>query len=202
MNPIELLHDRHFRERRVRVLLRHFDRLIPPGSRVLDVGCGDGDLAARISGSRGDLALEGIDVVARERSRVPVSLFDGRAIPFGDRSFDGAMFVDVLHHAEDPAGLLAEGVRVSRSWVLIKDHLREGALAGATLRFMDRVGNSRYGVPLPYAYWTRAQWDAALGTLGLERRFWSERLGLYPFPLSLVFERTLHFVALLGRRGS
>jgi hypothetical protein len=112
------------------------------------------------------------------------------------------MFVDVLHHAEDPQALLAEGVRVSRDWVLVKDHLREGLLAGATLRFMDRVGNSRYGVPLPYAYWKRARWDAAFTALGLERRFWSERLGLYPFPLGFVFERSLHFVALLGRRGS
>jgi hypothetical protein len=112
------------------------------------------------------------------------------------------MFVDVLHHAADPAKLLAEGVRVSRRWVLIKDHLREGLLASATLRLMDRVGNSRYGVPLPYAYWRRAQWDAAFAGLGLERRYWSDRLGLFPFPLDLVFERSLHFVALLGRRGA
>jgi SAM-dependent methyltransferase len=200
MNPVEQLHELHFRDRRVRRLHRLFEGLIPPGSRILDVGCGDGALAAGLVASRPDLQLEGIDVVPREESRIPVTLFDGQRIPFPDASFDGLLFVDVVHHASDPAALFAEGVRVARDWILIKDHLREGLLAGATLRFMDRVGNSRFGVPLPYAYWTRARWERAFEEHGLERRSFRDRLGLYPFPLGLVFDRSLHFVALLGRR--
>jgi hypothetical protein len=59
------------------------------------------------------------------------------------------MFVDVLHHAEDPLGLLREAARTARKAVLNKDNMRECVGALTTLRFMDCMGNSRCGVRLP-----------------------------------------------------
>jgi len=55
---------------------------------------------------------------------------------------------DVLHHTQDPAVLLREAVRVSRSFVLLKDHLDENILDDVTLRLMDWVGNRPHGVVL------------------------------------------------------
>ena len=57
-----------------------------------------------------------------------------------------------------PRQLLREAVRVARRGLLIKDHTLTGFLAGPTLRLMDRVGNQRHGVALPYNYWTQQQW--------------------------------------------
>jgi hypothetical protein len=97
--------------------------------------------------------------------------------------------------------LLAEAARVARRAVVIKDHLREGLLADATLRFMDRVGNRRHGVALPHNYWTRDRWREAFQRCGLAVDRWSERLGLYPWPAAWVFDRSLHFVArMIGPR--
>ena len=76
-------------------------------------------------------------------------------------------FVDVLHHAADPRALLAEGARVARHSLVIKDHLLRGFLAGPTLRFMDRIGNERHGVSLPYDYWRPETWTHAFEALGL-----------------------------------
>ena len=98
---------------------------------------------------------------------IPVKSFDGQRIPYGNNSFDAVMFVDVLHHAEDPVGLLGEALRVSRNAVLIKDHTLEGFLAGPTLRFMDRIGNLRHGVSLRYDYWPRQRWVQAFESLEL-----------------------------------
>jgi len=81
---------------------------------------------------------------------------------------------------------------------VVKDHAREGFLAGPTLRFMDRAGNRRYGVPLPYTYWRSDQWGEAFRSLGLHVEQWRDRLGLYAGPLRLIFERSLHFVARLA----
>jgi hypothetical protein len=92
---------------------------------------------------------------------------------------------------------LREALRVARHGVVIKDHLVEGPLAWPTLRFMDRVGNRRHGVALPHNYWTRSQWDGAFRELGLASSAWRGRLGLYPAPASLLFERSLHFLAYL-----
>jgi ubiquinone/menaquinone biosynthesis C-methylase UbiE len=127
-------------------------------------------------------------------------LFDGKRIPFDDDTFDAVTLVDVLHHADDPIQLLRESRRVSRRSVLIKDHTRTGILADATLRFMDRVGNARHGVALPYKYFSREEWDQAFAEVGLSIASWEKRLNLYPFPASVVFGRSLHFVAELVRR--
>ena len=112
------------------------------------------------------------------------------------------MLVDVLHHADDPFGLLGEAARVARGCVLIKDHLRQGLLARQTLEFMDRMGNARFDVALPFNYWTPRQWNEAFDKLGLDVTSWQGRLGLYPWPLNLAFGRGLHFVAVLTPRAT
>lgn len=144
--------------------------------------------------------ISGIDVLVRETTHVPVEKYDGLTLPRGDGALDVAMLVDVLHHAEDPRRLLAEAARVAR-WVVIKDHLAEGWLAVPRLRLMDYVGNARHGVALRYDYWPRRGWDAAFAAAGLRVDAWNERLGLYPFPASWIFEKGLHFVARLGHAG-
>ena len=185
--------------RRVRVLAGHLAPLFPANASVLDVGCGDGSIARAILAQRGDLTLGGVDVLKREETKIPVEIFDGKRLPRPDASVDAVMFVDVLHHTDDPALLLAEACRVARRCIVIKDHLRDGFLAGATLRFMDWVGNAPYGVALPYTYWPEKRWRDAFARHGLRMVEWRTSLGLYPFPAGLLFDRGLHFVARLDK---
>ena len=169
-------------------------------ARVLDVGCGDGALDKLIMARRPDVTIRGIDVLLRDQTHIPVEKFDGSVIPHGDASFDIVMFVDVLHHMHDPLVLLREAVRVARQGIVLKDHTADGLFAFRTLRYMDKVGNARHGVVLPFNYWTRRQWDDAFAALGLKVVVWKKNLGLYPWPASWLFGRSLHFVALVERR--
>ena len=201
MTVADVLHGGFVHPRRVDVLAGHACRLIPPGARVLDVGSGDGSLAAVIAGRRPDLRIEGIDVLERPNARIPVSLFDGRTIPAAAGAVDVVTFFDVLHHADDPAALLREGARVARSCIVLKDHVCGDSLARWTLRFMDHVGNARHGVALPHNYWSSSKWSAAIAEIGLEPAVWEVGgLGLYPWPASLVFGRSLHVLARLELR--
>ena len=84
---------------------------------------------------------------------------------------------------------------------MLKDHTKDGILAGPTLRFMDWVGNSHHGVVLPYNYWTLRQWKQAMADLGLGAPIWNADVGLYPWPANHFFDRALHFVAKLTREG-
>ena len=197
MIPHERLHEIHAGGRRLRVLSAALAPLLPPDARVLDVGCGDGRLAAHIRARRPDLAIEGVEVKPRPQAAIPVAPFDGRAIPFPDAAFDAALIVDTLHHADDPQALLKECARVAPR-VVVKDHLREGWLARPTLRFMDWVGNRRHGVSVPEDYWPRARWDQAFAALGLQVEAFAP-VRLFPPPLSWVFGRDLHFAAALVR---
>ena len=201
MTWIERIHQRYVTGRRAGVLSGHVAGLLPPDASVLDVGCGDGQIAWLVGQQRPDVQIRGVDVLVRAQTAIPVEPFDGCRLPFVDGSFDVVMFIDVLHHTDDPERLLAEAARVARRAVVIKDHLREGLLADATLRFMDRVGNRRHGVALPHNYWTRERWREAFQRCGLAVDCWSERLGLYPWPAAWVFDRSLHFVArMIGPR--
>lgn len=199
MSCLDTVHGRLVFARRVRVLARHLADLLPAGASVLDVGCGDGRVARAILDRRPDVRLEGMDVLLRPQTFIPVTAFDGRQIPAGDHHFDVVMFVDVLHHTQDPMILLREAARVARRGLLIKDHCLNGWLAGPTLRFMDWVGNARHGVALPYLYWSWPQWQHAWAELKLRPAQCRRRLHLYPPPASWLFDRSLHFIAWLEK---
>lgn len=199
MSLLDTIHGGYVFQRRVRVLSGHLAALLPRDARVLDVGCGDGLIAKLILEQRPDTRVTGLDILVRPHTHIPVTQFDGRKIPHGDSSFDVVMFVDVLHHTDDPMILLREAVRVARRALVIKDHCRDGWLAGPTLRFMDWVGNARHGVVLPYNYWPAQRWTEAFRELKLKPAEYRQRIGLYPPPAAWVFERSLHFVARLEK---
>lgn len=181
--------------RRVEALADALANAIPHDARrILDLGCGDGQVAVALMQRRPELAVEGVDVLVRPVTHIPVTQYDGTSLPFADQSFDYVTIVDVLHHTDDPASVLTEAARVAQRGVVIKDHLREGVLAGPTLRLMDWVGNRGHDVRLPYNYLDHEEWGHAFARAGLGETQRQVRLGLYPAPLSWFFERKLHFV--------
>jgi SAM-dependent methyltransferase len=183
--------------RRIRRLSQQLAELIPQNADVLDVGCGDGKLAALIQQLRPDVKMQGIDVLVRDKTEVPIKRFDGVTIPFPDKSVDVTMFVDVLHHTEDPNVLLQEASRVAKKFIVIKDHTDDGFLSNVTLRFMDWVGNKPHGVVLPYNYWRERQWRQAFEELKFEIVAWHKDLKLYPHGADLFFGRGLHVITKL-----
>lgn len=192
------IHGRVVHDRRIAVLAGHISRLLSPHTKLLDIGCGDGRLAALLTERIPQLEAEGVELLPREDSAIPCRVFDGLHLPFPNNSFDCCLFVDVLHHTTKPLPLLQEACRVSDS-IIIKDHLAESALDHKILRFMDWVGNRPHGVVLPYAYLSSAQWSALYAQLGLIAETTDSNLQLYPPPFSFVFGRKLHFISLLRK---
>ncbi|MEN2786860.1 class I SAM-dependent methyltransferase [Sphingomonas qilianensis] len=192
------VHDKLVFGRRIRTLGRVIAERLPSGARVLDVGCGSGDLAQLLMQLRPDVKIEGIDVLIRPDTAITVHQYDGQTIPFANNAFDAAIVVDVLHHTDDPAAVMTEIARVAPV-VIVKDHLRDGIGASLTLSFMDWVGNAAHGVRLPYNYLSRREWAGIWDRLGLHTRQFSTKLALYPRPFSWLFDRQLHFVTILSR---
>jgi methionine biosynthesis protein MetW len=91
----------------------------PRGSRVLDVGCGDGSLGARLIGERGcvvtglDLDPTGIEIARARGLDARVADVDS-GLPFPDRLFDVAIINVTLQMVYRPGFVMAELLRVSR----------------------------------------------------------------------------------------
>lgn len=200
----DFLHGAFVHPRRVKVLRQRIASLLPAGRSILilDVGCGDGLLARRLAETRPGIRTEGIDVLVRPEAQIPAAPFDGERFPYEDQSVDLVLLVDVLHHASHPLRLLKEARRVARDAIIIKDHLCEKRADRRILRFMDRVGNARHGVALPYNYLSRQQWLDLFGELGLTVTAWESKLRLYPLPADWIFGRSLHFIARLASRAN
>lgn len=191
------MHGKVVFQRRVKVLAQMIAGHIASGDKVLDVGCGDGTIAQAIAAEKPGTHIEGIDVFLRPEVKIPARTYDGLNIPFETDAFDYVIIVDVLHHTDDPQAVLTECARVARKGVVVKDHFRDGVAAGATLRFMDWVGNRGHDVRLPYNYLSRKEWKAMVSRLGLSIERLESPDDLYPFPFNLAFGRGLHFVMTL-----
>jgi SAM-dependent methyltransferase len=198
------VHRRTVFGRRIRVLAELLATRIPAGAAVLDIGCGDGTIAKLVTDYNPSVTMQGIEFAPRVNCMIESQAFDGSSIPYSAASFDVCMFVDVLHHVKNSRGierLLSEACRVSRQFVLIKDHLCENFLDFKTLQFMDWVGNRPHGVVLPYNYQSRGQWDEHFLVTGLKVKERLTEIPLYPFPFSALFGRQLHFIGLLEKAG-
>jgi SAM-dependent methyltransferase len=89
---------------------------------------------------------------------IPVRAYDGAALPYADRSFEVVLLSDVIHHAESPARLLAEALRVADRAVVVKDHFAFGAASRRLLLAMDLAANGFYGIAVRGAYLDPQGW--------------------------------------------
>lgn len=94
--------------------------LVPPGSRVLDLGCGDGAMLAYLQHTRGcsgyGIEIDDANVLAcvqRGVNVIQLNLDEGLTL-FADNSFDVVLQIDTLQHLRNAEVMLRETVRVGR----------------------------------------------------------------------------------------
>ncbi len=99
-------------------------QLVPQGARVLDLGCGDGELLARLQKTRScsgyGIEFDDVNVLAcikRGVNVIQLNLEEGLAL-FSDASFDVVLQIDTLQHLKNAETMLQETARVGRTGIV------------------------------------------------------------------------------------
>ena len=107
-----------------KVLKDAVTRMVPYGSRVLDLGCGNGELLAHLQAQHGctgyGVEIDDANVLAcvqRGVSVIQLNLEQGLSM-FDDQSFDVVLQIDTLQHLRNAETMLRETARVGRMGVV------------------------------------------------------------------------------------
>lgn len=98
--------------------------LVPPGARVLDLGCGSGALLAHLRETRGctgyGIEIDDAHVLACLKRGLDVLQFnlEEGLSTFADDSFDVVLQIDTLPHLRNVETMLRETARVGRSAIV------------------------------------------------------------------------------------
>jgi methionine biosynthesis protein MetW len=99
-------------------------QMVPEGARVLDLGCGTGELLAHLVQHRGcsgyGIEIADANVLActqRGVNVIQLNLEEGLAL-FDDQSFDVVLQLDTLQHLRNTEKMLRETARVGRIGIL------------------------------------------------------------------------------------
>lgn len=139
--------------------------LLPAGSSIIDIGCGNGGLSKLLldKGYR----VQGADIIDNSYyPEVAPIVFDGSKLPVKDKSFDAALLITVLHHTNHHKRLLLEAKRVAKRVVVMED-VYSHSVGKHITHFTDSLVNLEFKGH-PHSNRTDKDWVDFLKELGFE----------------------------------
>lgn len=143
--------------------LQPFLEYLPKGASILDIGSGGG-LATLVLR---DMGYEVTPLDIQDGSFHPTLkpvVYDGQRIPFGDKHFDAALLLTVLHHIDPAEPVLEEACRVADKVCIVEDIYRNLFQQYLTY-FADSLVNLFYS-PCPHTNRSDSAWRSLFRKMG------------------------------------
>ena len=110
----------HVRDKLTIEIVDQIEAQVQPNARVVDIGCGVGDLLSEVRKRKPLVSVSGLDFSSKAVDGARAALPDGefkhfvieRSLPYDSGSFDLVLCTDVLEHLENPRLVVAELVRI------------------------------------------------------------------------------------------
>ena len=169
------------------------------GSTLLDVGSGNGLFGKTLQDELG-VEVQGVDVVNYAEPYIPVHIYDGKKLPFPDKSFDVVCVAFVLHHCKDQEGIFSELVRVARKkiivfedsyytkiqrWFTMWNDFQTNILQGGIKALKGYAKPDIVKMPIPFTFRSVHEWRSFFKGFGMKEDDFSERHSKYK-PLTKV----------------
>lgn len=145
-------------QRKVYILKKY----LRDGMSVLDFGCGDLLFAQELHQAMPALRITGVDVIDFENrpKGIVYKKYDGKLLPFADKSFDTVISYHVFHHTNTPFELLNECMRVAKKQVLFVEPVYRGLWDIPGMRIMDWLFNvwKDHSIAMQYTFAPENRW--------------------------------------------
>lgn len=168
---------------RTKSVVKLFSDQIKSGQKILDYGAGNGQIAEYISEHfKVDLSL--VDIVDYNQTKLKLTLFDGKHLPFKDDFFDLSLIIFVLHHSDHQLEILEEVKRVAKKIIIIED-TPKNYLERTLWHFWDWLLNLGHRVPMTYSAKKEKEWIQIFKNMNFKIikkksfRPWLPVLGMY-----------------------
>jgi len=171
-----------FIRRRSETVVSRIMPYIKNSNKIIDIGSGTGDVASLIKAQGKNITP--VDVADFHGPRmIKTIIYDGKTLPFKEKSFDIALLLMVMHHTLDPEVVFKEAARVAKEIVVIETSHTTPINRVLTI-ISDAIGNLRLE-----AFWnsykTDIEWQQFFARHGFtvieNRKFNDKNLGIIPF---------------------
>ncbi len=128
-----------FVQKRAEVIVGRILPYIKHAKRVVDIGSGTGHVADLLT--KHGKHVTPVDISNKSWvSTIKPVVYDGKHLPFPDKSFDTSLLLMVLHHTPDPNVVFSEAARVGKELVVIETVYKRLFDKIITV-FFDSLGN-------------------------------------------------------------
>jgi len=160
--------------------------LLSNGDKVLDLGCGDLLIAESIQRNL-NVKITGIDVVDANLTSLPLKLYNGKKIPFRNKSFDITYAAFMFHHTNNIESLLSECIRVTKKRIIILEDIYENNFDLLMIRVFD-YGNKLTSliIDVPLNFKKEVEWIKLFNKFKVKD---VKIRKIHPFPLKLTKHR-------------
>lgn len=148
-------------------MIKDLSPYISKDSQVLDFGCGRGFFGSLIKKRLGAEVI-GLDVKDDRKTKLPLTLFDGKKIPFPDNKFDIVLVSYVLHHTTDIKNLLTEIKRVCRGKIIIYEDTPENFVHRSFCWLHGKLFNKFFKIPDGFCFLSKFGWFRLFNKLQLQ----------------------------------